>query len=317
MPVTHTQLRLSDPARPGYDACTGCHVCALPCPVWQQTRDPRLTLKGRARALLHGASVLEVADSTLACVLCGACEAVCPEDIDTVGLTLGLRRALTEIGENPLAGLDESPVGERNHARGELALLPRGIDEELRARVRAALGAELASDDGRDIAQRIEAGLEVPAERSRAFVASLPPAVVVADGLLARELPRLGYRGRIRTLGEALLALPGVVRALGAGDLLVIESRGFHADHRRLVRFYDRIRVERGCDTNLDLQRVAIATGAGAVQAAGGALDVGRQVRWILEGKSPQRVVVEAFEDLAAFRSHADVPVCHLAELHP
>ena len=75
----------------GYEACTGCGICVLPCPVWHETHDLTMTLQGRALALQGGASPEDVKESLLACVVCGACEPVCPEDIDTVGMTLDLR----------------------------------------------------------------------------------------------------------------------------------------------------------------------------------------------------------------------------------
>ena len=61
-----------------YRACTGCGICVLPCPVWQETRDLSLTLAGRALALQGGATALDLRESLEACVTCGACEPVCP-----------------------------------------------------------------------------------------------------------------------------------------------------------------------------------------------------------------------------------------------
>src|SRR5207253_9588004 len=78
-------LARADASRPGYDACTGCNLCVLPCPVFRDTRDLALTLRGRAKALQAGATIEEIRPSLAACVTCGACEPVCPEDIDTVG----------------------------------------------------------------------------------------------------------------------------------------------------------------------------------------------------------------------------------------
>ncbi|HEX9188411.1 MAG TPA: (Fe-S)-binding protein, partial [Vicinamibacteria bacterium] len=89
--------------RPGHEACTGCALCLLPCPVWWETGDPLLTPMGRARALQGGASAEALGPSLEACVLCGACEPICPERIDTIGMTLSLRRQLAARGASPLA----------------------------------------------------------------------------------------------------------------------------------------------------------------------------------------------------------------------
>ena len=74
----------SQPPRSDYAACSGCSLCLLVCPVWRQTHDPRMTPEGRAKALQNGAAVGEIATSVLTCTLCGACEPVCPEEIDLV-----------------------------------------------------------------------------------------------------------------------------------------------------------------------------------------------------------------------------------------
>ena len=102
-------------------------------------------------------------------------------------------------------------------------------------------------------------------------------------------------------LGEALTNHAAVRRGLSASDLYVIEPRSYHADYERLVNHYDRLRVERGCSTNLDLQRIAIPASGGA--------------DWILKGRNVERIVVERMEDANAFMRHGALPVVHLAEL--
>ncbi len=321
--------------RPGYESCTGCHLCALPCPVFKQTRDLTLTLYGRARALQAGATPSEVAPSTLACVLCGACEPVCPEEIDTVGLTLDVRLALTAQDENPLARavqaqcpswLEAPPAAAPPGPPKRTTLLASSrfqTEPGLTARVVEALGGadqvSMAADAGDDLATRLEAGLAIPERRQRDFVAGLPSrgTVVTLEGLLLRSLAAWRPDLATMTLGEALLRQPAVAKRLKPDDLLVIDSRGFHAAHARLVTFYDTLRARTGCHTNLDLQRVAIPTGAVSLQARLGLGEhsIGEQIRWIMEGRQARRVVVEAVEDLTAFRQHSQVPVCHLAEL--
>ena len=78
----------------GAEACSGCSLCLLVCPVWRSTFDIRLTPHGRAKALQHGATAFDVADSIDTCTLCGACEPVCPEEIALVDMVLALRRDL-------------------------------------------------------------------------------------------------------------------------------------------------------------------------------------------------------------------------------
>src|SRR5258705_10690730 len=75
-------------------ACSGCNLCLLVCPVWRQTRDFALTPHGRAKALQHGADIAAITASIESCTLCGACEPVCPEQIDLVGMIVDLRRKL-------------------------------------------------------------------------------------------------------------------------------------------------------------------------------------------------------------------------------
>ena len=71
--------------------CSGCGLCLLVCPVWRESRDVRLTPKGRARAIQHGATRDDLAASVAGCTLCGACEPACPEELPLVDMLLELR----------------------------------------------------------------------------------------------------------------------------------------------------------------------------------------------------------------------------------
>ena len=88
------------PASRGYAACSGCSLCLLACPVWRSTRDIRYTPHGRAKALQHGATAMDLAASVDACTLCGACEPACPENIALVAMTTGLRAELAGLSSN-------------------------------------------------------------------------------------------------------------------------------------------------------------------------------------------------------------------------
>lgn len=316
--------------RPGHAACTGCALCLLPCPVWWETRDPLLTLMGRAKALQGGASAEALSASLEACVLCGACEPICPERIDTIGITLSLRGQLAARGALPLAdraraarpepGLGASGVARRARtlllAGPDLAARPEAVQAILRHLGR---GARLADDDGRDLALDLEVGVPLEASRERRWLSALASArrLVVAEGLLHRFLRERLPRTTVVGVAEALLDVKTVRAALRPSDLLVFEARGYHADFERLVRVYDRVRRETGCATNLDLHRLAIPTGGASAQARLGAAraDPERLARVVAEGRAPARVVVESESDREPFARALGVPVVHLAEV--
>ena len=274
--------------------CSGCGMCLLACPVWRETRDVRLTPKGRARAMQHGATRAELAASIAGCTLCGACEPACPEELPLVNMVMALRR-----GGDLLFSLNES-----SSKKDRSFLLPGKAlraDPERRATTLALLqGFELAEDDGADIVDALDAGTPITAERVEAFLAPLRGArrLVIAEGLLLRALRRWLPGVPQSGLGEALL--PAVAGRLRAGDFYVIDSRAFNQDQSRLVERYDALRSASGCQMNLDLQRIAMP-------AAG-------QAQWILEGRVVERIVVEDLGERASF-AFAGKPVLHLAEL--
>lgn len=271
----------------GYEDCTGCNICVLPCPVWKETNDMSLTLAGRAKALQGGAKAEDLLKSLESCVLCGACEPVCPVEIDTVGMTLDLRKDLMAQGKSPLF-------------------------EKARSLAEA--------QGGEGIAAAIESGLPVDAGRLERYLAPLRGKSTVVEplGLLHRHLRAWLPLARVIGLGEFLLESFGLRKALRAGDLYIVETRGYHADFRRLVVYYDALRVESGCMMNLDLQRAAVPTGAMALQLKLGAesVNVARQTQWILEGREVKRVIVESPQDKAAFDGMG-LQVLSLSELKP
>jgi len=294
-------------ARHDHAACSGCSLCLLVCPVWRKTHDPRMTPEGRAKALQHGASATEIADSVHACTLCGACEPVCPEEIDLVGMTLGLRGRLA--GEAAQASPVSAVVDGFRTMSGAapIVFIPgaalRAKGEPTAGRVAATIGAVACEDDGDDLISALEAGLPVPDSRRDRFLAGFRSArtIVVDDGLWMRPLRAWLPKVRVIGLGEALSSLEAVRKNLRASDLYVLEPRAYHGDYERLVKHYDRLRVERGCALNLDLQRIAIPAGG--------------QAEWILKGLTIDRIVVERLEDSEAFERLGRYTVVHVAEL--
>jgi ferredoxin len=313
--------------------CSGCSLCLLVCPVWRRSRDLGLTPLGRCKALQHGAVAVDIAESIQSCTLCAACEPVCPEEIGLVAMTLDLRRQLPQPAavQGLLARMQERaarPPAPRTSSA--TMLLPgEGLRERVATLARAAalLGGRqkiaLAHDDGEDIVLALEAGATIPAPRLERFLQPLRALsnIVVADGLLLRQLRQWLLGKAIASLGAALSGLAAVRRALRPGDLYVIEPRAYHADYQRLVRHYDALRADCGCAFNLDLQRIAIpATGRSlahrqGLEAGKEAADASVQVRWILQGRNITRIVVENIADVAAFEQLSGRPVVHLADL--
>ena len=316
--------------QPGYEACTGCSLCLLACPVWRATRDLRLTPHGRSRALQCGATADELAASIDACTFCGACEPACPEDIGLVAMMVGLRAELarhapervTFVGElmDERMGAGFVTPGPATQLVPDRAL---GADRALLGRVVGLFGGEgkiaVAGHDGSDIALALEAGAAIPEARLAHFLAPLHRArrLIVGDGMLIRALRGWLPGARIESLGVAASSVAAVRDKLRASDLYVIEPRAYHADQERLVRYYDAMRASLGCSINLDLQRLAIPTTAGSLPARLGRsrVDVRDQARWILEGREFERIVVEDLNDIAAFSAVTDRPVVYLAQL--
>jgi ferredoxin len=287
-------------------------LCLLACPVWRQTHDIRLTPHGRAKALQHGASLAEIGAAISSCTLCGACEPVCPEQIPLVDLVVEMRRQLPIEGEIAFRETND----ERRTTSGPLLLPGKALrtDGARLTRIAALLDIAIAEDDGSDIATAIESGMTVPSHRFAAFLESLKRAerLIVAEGLLLRQLKNWLPGKPIKSLGEALSGVEAVRSKLRASDLYVIEPRAFHHDHARLVGHYDALRKAYNLNTNLDLQRLAVPTAASSVARS---VDAADQARWILEGRAFERVVVEDANDCEVFAAVTDRPVLHLGDL--
>ena len=310
-------------------ACSGCSLCLPVCPVWHRTRDLRLTPHGRAKALQHGATLADIAASIESCTLCGACEPVCPENIGLVDMLLKLRRELPQstTAINLHAHMQAPPprpnFGPARTATVLLAPATYKWRPGLLARVSGLLGGDhgvaVETDGGADIALALEIGAAIPPQRIERFLAPLRlrETIVVADGLLLRQLREWLPQKRLVSLGVALSRIGTVRQRLRAGDLYVIEPRAYHAEHAKLVTYYDDLRADTGCTMNLDLQRIAIpATALNLPQRLGEqARADSEQLRWLLKGRRVARIVVECETDRRTFERDYIIPVLHLAEL--
>ncbi len=272
-----------------------------------------------------GATYEEIAHSIDSCLLCGACEVACPEGIGLADLNLYQRQELNRSRTVYPHWYPEEPPEPNINGRGPkassllLAGEMLGKDQYVCRAILEHLGGNgktaLAHDDGQDIARAMEAGLPVPQERIECFISSLRPAstLIVAEGWLHHPLRKWLPGKKIIGLGESLLSLADLRSLIGPEDLYVIESRGYHAGHRQLVLFYDRLRRETGCQTNLDLQRTAFSTGASSLQGRDDILAAGciENAKRILIGRRVNRIVVEDLADAGAFRLATDIPVIH------
>ena len=317
-----------------YAACSGCSLCLLSCPVWRSTHDIRLTPHGRAKAMQHGATADELVESLNSCTLCGACEPACPESIDLVGMVTGLRGKLAQQ-RKPLPTPDSlassahlrpvglpvlpAPTGEISTPTMLIADQALADTPALLASIIQQFGGEVAisvaADSGADISFALTEGLTISIERLEHFLAPLKTTlrVIVADGRLFYALKNWLHGVTIASLGEALSASPQVRDKLNDSDFYVIETVAFHRDHERLISHYDKLRLVSGCTMNLDLQRMAIPTTASARH--NGRVNADDQIAWILEGRSPKRIVVEDLADIAAFQRVSSVPVIHVGAL--
>ncbi|MFC1837966.1 4Fe-4S dicluster domain-containing protein [Thermodesulfobacteriota bacterium] len=306
--------------RPGYEKCNGCRVCTLPCPVWHQTHDMSLTLCGRARALQCGASPGDIRESIMACVLCGACESVCPFGIDTLGMTMDLRHMLDEKESTPSSGREAVP-----RERSDFRVYKRKIIPGRALRSDARLmniihdlfvnnETVISEDDGDDISLAVESGSPVSEWRKNEFTGSLAGAeeLIVAEGILQRVL-RKWMPLKITGLGMALLNKAGVRASLGPSDLYIIEASGYNSYYKDMVSEYDLIRRETGCQMNIDLHRSAIPTGS--VSPGSNAVSPEEQARWIIKGRRFKRIIVESPEDIEIFKRVTDSDVIHVLEL--
>ncbi|MBL4774730.1 MAG: (Fe-S)-binding protein [Mariprofundus sp.] len=206
---------------PSFSDCHGCSLCLLPCPMWRQHRDVAFSPQGFAKAMQAGATALDLREYLSSCIMCGACDVMCPENIDLSGMV-----------------------------------------------AKAWQQAELPS-----LQQQLE---------SDAFNLSCNPAVQAQ---------------------------------ISQDDFYIIDAAPFHAHHAERVRHYDQLRQTTGCSINLDLNRMAIPTGADSVSAQMGKFDVEAQINWLVQGRKFQRVIVESEADQTTLAEIIDKPVIHVSQL--
>ena len=283
------------------------------------------TPHGHTKTLQHSGEV--ESEALFSCILCGACTPVCPQNIDLMAMFITLRikankgaqqaetsKAVQERIENNLQqNKVQNIAGKTVFLANEILHSNKNYLENILALLNENNDLVLADDDASDIALALETGIEIPAQRINQFFEPLRQAekIIVADGLLMRELMNRLPQKRIVSLGHELSSLHSVKSRLCPTDFYIIESRAYHADYNTLLTHYDELPQERGCMLNLDLHRLAIPTGVnGVIQ-----IDAEKQSRWILEGWDFECIVVEDINDIALLSRVSDKPVVHVTEI--
>jgi len=319
-----------------YAQCHGCGLCTVVCPAWQQRRDVRVTPHGHAKALQYGGEIQ--AHALFNCVLCGACSSICPEELDLMSMLLDLRKTIkkkpaqNKIGRKIQQAFDIENIDYQQSAELTQANLRNTViltDPELRknedrvARIMQQLSNKydisVATDDGHDISTALEAGINIPAERLDRFLRPIRfcEKLIVSDGLLQIRLRFWLPHTEINSLGYELCQLPQIRDNIYATDFYVIESRAYHTDFNKNVSHYDKLRREKHCELNLDLNRLAIPTGGTSdkIFRTPACFSTTVQANWMLSGKKFSRIVVEDLKDFAVLSHAVNHPVVHIAEL--
>jgi ferredoxin len=67
--------------------------------MWLQRRDLRFSPQGYAGAMQHGMDIAGMAEELSACLMCGACDLLCPEKIDLTGMIAAIwqEAGLTDV----------------------------------------------------------------------------------------------------------------------------------------------------------------------------------------------------------------------------
>jgi ferredoxin len=303
-----------------YENCTGCAVCLLNCPVWRTKKDLTLTPYGRFKAMQWSVETGETPDSIESCTLCAACEVLCPAGNEITEVTLEERRRLNQskkttpdyYPKETSEVFDASIIVDKEVA---VVLNKAACNDAMREKVTHTLGGiEKVSLIEADPSS-FEAGMVDIDEGIVKAIFKGAREVVVFEGLLLRPIREILKGKSVVSIGEYLLKKSVVRGLLLSTDLYIVDARSYNLDHERLVRLYDDLKKDVGLTMNLDLHRSAVSLGRDNFSRDGGEDLVETQARWILEGRTFERIVVENPLDADAFRSVTDAPVVSLLEL--
>jgi ferredoxin len=267
-----------------FGECIGCGLCILGCPAYEETGFDVLTARGRNKALQAGLGAGEMVEPIWACTLCGYCDAICPSGVHNVAIVLHLRRELAEqvVDSAPAA----RPVVLGCTVRERAPHLIASIDEFLRR-----IGRPTSTPgEGCCGSLEVEAGRARPA-RARAGV--------VADPICLEQYDA-EFLGALAMQHLDLFELTPPFYYFAPHRLV-------NRDHAGVYPLYDGLRRRFGCDTNLDLNRLARSTSAGSVQGLSGrdARDVRAAVERLLAHSRAERIITCSPADYLAFKAYS------------
>ena len=285
-----------------YGDCIGCGLCMIGCPAYEEAGYEPHTAKGRNRALQAGLGARDMEESVWACTLCGYCDAVCPKHVRNVEIVLHLRRELAP-GTAARAGWGGVSPPPRTLGGGPLILgcTLRTRAPELVPSIRRfvqSLGYPADPEaEGCCGSLEAEAGC-APRTRVKAGVVADPVCLEQYDaeflGALAmRHLDRFDLRGPF---------------------YYVVPHRLVNGDPDRFYPLYDALRRRFGCETNLDLNRLARSTSMGSLQGLEGRRDVKSAVDRLLKHSKADRIITCSPAEYLAFKAHSGRETLYITE---
>lgn len=264
--------------------CIGCGLCILGCPAYEETGFDLLTARGRNKALQSGLAAADMVEPIWACTMCGFCDAICPSDVHNVAIVLHLRRQLAQAVATSCPVSRPLVLGCTIRERAP-HLIP-SIQEFLR-RIGRPSGP---IDDACCGSLEVEAGRALPARVK---------AGVVADPICFEQYDA-DYLG--------VLAMQRLdLFDFAAPFYYYAPHRVVNRDHARVYPLYDALRRRTGCDTNLDLNRLARSTSAASVQGLSGEnpRDIGAAIARLLAHSKAERVITCSPADYLAFTTYS------------
>ena len=291
--------------------CHGCGLCSMVCPVYQQGGNVMHTPHGWARSMQYSGALDH--DHVMACMLCGACAPLCPQDIDMMQMLVACRQGVTELP--PVEALEESPARQKGKVVfiGDRCCADDENYQEKILRLLRSYHAVMASDQGQDISEAMQAGRKVSHARLHQFLGSLQGVkrIIISDGLLQMlirdKLPQIP----MESLGRLLSSHSEVRKRITADDYYILDSQSYHADYAHAVTYYDQLQQQTNCELSRDLHRLGIPTGA----LSSGQFPQAQQVDWLMAGRAARRIIVESLADYYLLSQQCEQPVVHITEM--